>query len=65
MRGRPLRVVIPALCYYPEHQDGSSRLAYDEAKYLAELGHEVWLVGMGSADDRPERVSDGALHVLR
>jgi glycosyltransferase involved in cell wall biosynthesis len=65
MRGGPLRVVIPALGYYPEHQDGSSRLAYDEAKYLAELGHEVWLVGMGSADDRPERVSDGALHVLR
>lgn len=63
--GRPLRIVVPALWYFPEHPSGSSRLAYDEAKYLAEIGHEVWLVAMDGGTGQPEHVLDGSLHVLR
>ncbi len=63
--GRRLRIVTTSLSYFPEHHDGSSRLAYDEARYLAGLGHEVWLVGMAHAASTPEYSRDGALHVLR
>lgn len=62
---RPLRIVVPALWYYPDRPSGSSRLAYDEARYLAAQGHDVWLVGMGEGRGQAEASLDGRLHVLR
>jgi glycosyltransferase involved in cell wall biosynthesis len=62
---RRLRIVLPALFYHPERPSGSSRLAYDEARYLAEAGHDTWLVAMDGGSGCPEHVQDGALHVLR
>jgi glycosyltransferase involved in cell wall biosynthesis len=62
-----LRVVVPALWFYPERKSGSSRLAYDEACYLASLGHEVWLVAQHAAPGgaAADYVRHGDLHVLR
>jgi glycosyltransferase involved in cell wall biosynthesis len=62
--GRRVRIVVAALCYYPDRHTGSSRLAYDEARYLAAVGHEVWLVAMDAGAGRREYEVDGDVHVL-
>ena len=61
----PLRVVITALHYYPDRPSGSSRLAFDEAVYLAERGHEVWIVAMDPTGRQPEYAFREGLHVLQ
>jgi glycosyltransferase involved in cell wall biosynthesis len=63
--GQPLRIVVTALWYHPEHPSGSSRLAWDEARYLAALGHDVWLVAMDGGAGEPEHVVEAGVHVLR
>ena len=47
-----LRIVITCLQYYPEFPSGSNRLAYDEAQFLAGLGHEVWLIAQNAERTR-------------
>ena len=61
----PLRVVITALHYYPDRPSGSSRLAFDEAVYLAGRGHEVWMVAMDPTGRQPEYAFREGLHVLQ
>jgi glycosyltransferase involved in cell wall biosynthesis len=62
---RRLRIVIASLSYHPERPSGSSRLAYDEARFLVAKGHDVWLVAMDGGTGQPEHVDDRGLHVLR
>jgi len=60
-----LRVVIPMLHYYADHPSGSDRLAYDQAIYLAEHGHEVWVIAQDLSESHPEYSFQDNLHVLR
>lgn len=62
---RPLRIVITALHYHPDQPSGSSRLAFDEAVYLAGRGHEVWLVAMDPSGEQPAYAFREGLHVLQ
>lgn len=61
----PLRIVIPMLHYYPDRPSGSTRLAYDEAVFLANLGHEVWIITQDLSRSKPEYDFRDSLHVLR
>jgi len=58
------RVVIPVLFYHPDRPSGADRLGYDEAQYLARLGHEVWVVAQDARGDQPEYAFRDGLHVL-
>ena len=60
-----MRIVIASLQYHPDAPSGSARLAYDEAVYLAALGHEVWLVARDGSGRQPEYEEKGGLHLLR
>jgi glycosyltransferase involved in cell wall biosynthesis len=53
------------LHYYPDHPSGSARLAFDEAVFLAKLGHEVWVITQDSSGSKPEYCFQDGLHVLR
>jgi len=59
------RVVIPMLQYYPDRPSGSTRLAFEEATYLARQGHEVWVVAPDLSGKKPEYCFQDGLHVLR
>lgn len=62
---RPQRVVIAVGVNYLDGGGGAARIAWDEARYLATLGHEVWMVGHTPSEAAPEyQVVDG-VHVLR
>jgi len=65
MRICGLRIVIPMLHYYPDIPNGASRLAFDEAVFLANLGNEVWTVGADFTCSKPEYAFQDGLHVLR
>lgn len=58
------RILIPTLFYYPDRPSGSVRLAYDEAVYLARMGHEVWIVTQDADGSQPEYAQHDDLHVL-
>lgn len=58
-------IVIPMLQYYPDRPSGSTRLAFDEACYLAQQGHEVWVIAPGLSGEKPEYAYQDGLHVLR
>ena len=60
-----MRIVITMLHYYPDRPSGSTRLAFDEAQYLAQLGHEVWVVTQDLSGSKPEYSGEDGLHVLR
>jgi glycosyltransferase involved in cell wall biosynthesis len=64
MTGR-LRIVIAALHYHPDCPGGSARLAFDEARYLAARGHEVWLVTQDMFGRSPAYMIDDGVHLLR
>ena len=59
------RIIIPMLHYYPDRPSGSTRLAFDEAVFLSQLGHEVWVVTQDLSGDKPEYSFQDGLHVLR
>ncbi len=59
------RLIIPMLHYYPDRPSGSTRLAFDEASYLAHQGHEVWVVAPDLSGEKPEYTQQDGLHVLR
>lgn len=65
MKIRGLRIVIPMLHYYPDIPGGATRLAFDEAVFLANLGNEVWTVGADVTGSKPEYAFQDGLHVLR
>lgn len=60
----PLRIVIPMLFYHPDRPSGSVRLAFEEAVYLAQMGHEVWVVTQDPDGTQPEYAQRDGLHVL-
>lgn len=60
-----MRIVITMLHYYPDNPGGSARLAYDEAMFLANLGHEVWVVTQDIERNKPYYSFKNSLHVLR
>ena len=53
------------LQFYPDRPSGSTRLAYDEAVYLAQRGHEVWVVTQDESGGKPAHAQQDGLHVLR
>ncbi len=60
-----MRIVIASLQYHPDEPSGSARLAFDEATFLAGLGHEVWLVARDGSGRQREHVEQDGLHLLR
>ena len=65
MKNRGLRIVIPMLHYYPDTPGGATRLAFEEAVFLANLGNEVWTVSADITRSKPEYVFQNGLHILR
>jgi glycosyltransferase involved in cell wall biosynthesis len=59
------RIVIPTLAYYIDQPSGAARLAFDEAVYLVEHGHEVWLICQTLDIAKPEHEVDRGIHLLR
>ncbi|MFB3854688.1 MAG: glycosyltransferase family 4 protein [Vicinamibacterales bacterium] len=59
-----MRVLVTMHQYHPDTPSGASRLAFDEARYLASLGHEVWIVSQDLTRRRPEYFRDGQVHSL-
>lgn len=51
--------------YYPDHPSGAARLAFDEAVFLTNAGHEVWVVTQDTSGSKPEYCFQNGLHVLR
>lgn len=62
---RSKNIIVTAVRYFPDQPSGSSRLAYDEALYLAGLGHEVWMMAPAFSRSKPEHSFETGLHVLR
>jgi glycosyltransferase involved in cell wall biosynthesis len=60
-----MRIIIASLQYYPDAPSGSARLAFDEARHLVQLGHEVWMVARDPTGWQPEYEEVQGLHVLR
>jgi glycosyltransferase involved in cell wall biosynthesis len=60
-----MRIVIASLQYHPDAPSGSARLAFDEATYLAGLGHEVWLVVRDGSGRQPEYEEKNGVRLLR
>lgn len=60
-----MRIVITALHYHPDQPGGAQRLALEHASFLAELGHEVWLVSQDLGRTREEHTFRDKIHVLR
>lgn len=58
-----LRIVIP-MGGTPLYAGGAIRLAFDEAKYLADLGHEVWTVSPDTTGEYPEHTVQDGVHIL-
>jgi glycosyltransferase involved in cell wall biosynthesis len=58
-------VLITAGQYHPDHPAGANRLPYDEARFLAATGLEVWMLVQDVLCTGPEYELDGGLHVLR
>lgn len=65
MKNRGLRIVITMLHYYPDIPSGATRLAFDEAVFLANLGNEVWTVAADVTRSKPEYAFQDGLHILR
>lgn len=59
-----LCVLLPAIGYYPDGASGASRMVFDEAQYLTQQGHTVWLVAPNVAGTRPEYSVEDGLHLL-
>lgn len=59
-----MRILITAGQYHPDHPSGSNRIAYEEARFLASLGHETWIIGQNTLS-QPELDVDSGLSVLR
>lgn len=65
MTGKGARVVISAIQQTVDAACGCSSLAYEEAKYLAAAGNEVWLVAPAICPDAPACESRDGVNLLR
>lgn len=48
-----LRIII-SMVDHPDRMSGAVRLAFDEALYLKDLGHDVWVVAPDSSRSHPQ-----------
>lgn len=58
-----LRIII-SMVDHPDRMSGAVRLAFDEALYLKDLGHDVWVVAPDSSRSHPQYSRLQGLHVL-
>jgi glycosyltransferase involved in cell wall biosynthesis len=58
-----LRIII-SMVDHPDQMSGAVRLAFDEALYLKDLGHDVWLVSPDTSRSHPQLSRVQGLHVL-
>ena len=58
-----MRIVI-TMVDYPQNVSGAVRLAYDEAFFLANNGHEVWIIAPDISRSHPEHVLQDGVHIL-
>ena len=59
------RLLIAVGQYHPDHPAGANRIAYDEARFLAAAGAEVWMLVQDVSGNGPEHEVDRGIHVLR
>jgi hypothetical protein len=57
-----MRVVIP-MVDNPINFSGAVRLAYDEAVFLTNAGHEAWVLAPDSSRSQPEHAIHQGVHV--
>lgn len=60
-----MRILITVGHYHPDHPSGSSRIAYEEARFLASAGSDTWILGQKASANDPEYALDNGVHVLR
>ncbi len=60
-----MRILITAIQHYEDNPSGSSAIAHYEAKWLAERGHEVWVLGAKVTAASAEHEEREGRHLLR
>ncbi|MCM3878418.1 MAG: glycosyltransferase family 4 protein [Thermoanaerobaculia bacterium] len=60
-----MKVVVPALHWFPDVPGGAAQLARGHARWMAARGHDVWVVAQAATPDVPEREDADGVHVLR
>jgi len=65
MTRKRARIVISAIQQSVDSACGGSNLAYEEAKYLAAAGNEVWLVAPAVSPNAPAHESRDGVNLLR
>ena len=65
MIGKRARVVITSIQQKVDAASGSSNLAFEEAKYLAAAGNEVWLVAPALSPNAPAFERRDGINLLR
>ncbi|MBK9063693.1 MAG: glycosyltransferase family 4 protein [Acidobacteria bacterium] len=60
-----MKVVVPALHWFPDVPGGAAQLARGHARWMAARGHDVWLVAPAAGPGAPEREDVDGVHVLR
>jgi glycosyltransferase involved in cell wall biosynthesis len=60
-----MKVLVAALHFFPDRPDGSAQLAWGHARYLAESGHEVFLLALSASAGAPELERRNGVTVLR
>src|SRR5438270_9147588 len=60
-----MRIVITAGQHHRDVPSGANRLAFDEARHLCSLGHDVWMIVEDPSGTRPVYELDHNVHVLR
>src|ERR1019366_1577393 len=63
--GAGMKVLVAALHFFPDRPDGSAQLAWGHARYLAESGHEVFLLALSASAGAPELERRNGVTVLR
>lgn len=60
-----MKVVVPALHWFPDVPGGAAQLARGHARWMAARDHDVWVVTQAAAAGAPEREDVDGVHVLR
>jgi glycosyltransferase involved in cell wall biosynthesis len=59
------KILLTSIEHYVDLPSGSARLVWDEARFLAAAGHEVWAVAACADRSAPEREVRDDVHLLR
>lgn len=65
MTGKGARIIVTAIQHAVDAACGCSNLAYEEAKYLASQGNDVWMVAPAISTHAPEFESREGVNLLR